>query len=509
MSNHTFEELAALHAIAKALAQPWDLRDQLEQVLGEMSARLGMQRGMISLLDRDSGEAMLEVAHGVDLEGVDVSYRAGEGITGKVAQTGQPIAVPSLGQEALFLDRTGARRHLANRDELAFLCVPILYDSRVVGILSADKPATDVTEMDRELAMLASVAELIAKAVHVLALEDENRRLRRMVNPENAASLDIIGQSKGMQEVYALIRHVADSATTALILGETGTGKELVAKAIHANSPRRKGPLVKVNCAAIPETLIESELFGHEKGAFTGAFRQHRGRFEEANNGTIFLDEVAELSPAAQAKLLRVLQEKQFQPLGSSRLVTTNARVIAATNRRLEDCVSAGQFRTDLFYRLTVFPIFLPPLRERGNDIILLADHFVLKYTKELKKPVKRITSAVIEAFLSHPWPGNVRELENCIERAVLLAKGQSIEMMHLPPSLQIKGHDDPGKDPGKLGAVIGAQERSMIIEALKEARGNQSQAARLLGTTKRIVQYKIRKLGIDPAKFKAGKRTG
>lgn len=509
MSNHTFEELAALHAIAKALAQPWDLRDQLEQVLGEMSARLGMQRGMISLLDRDSGEAMLEVAHGVDLEGVDVSYRAGEGITGKVAQTGQPIAVPSLGQEALFLDRTGARRHLANRDELAFLCVPILYDSRVVGILSADKPATDVTEMDRELAMLASVAELIAKAVHVLALEDENRRLRRMVNPENAASLDIIGQSKGMQEVYALIRHVADSATTALILGETGTGKELVAKAIHANSPRRKGPLVKVNCAAIPETLIESELFGHEKGAFTGAFRQHRGRFEEANNGTIFLDEVAELSPAAQAKLLRVLQEKQFQPLGSSRLVTTNARVIAATNRRLEDCVSAGQFRTDLFYRLTVFPIFLPPLRERGNDIILLADHFVLKYTKELKKPVKRITNAVIEAFLSHPWPGNVRELENCIERAVLLAKGQSIEMMHLPPSLQIKGHDDPGKDPGKLGAVIGAQERSMIIEALKEARGNQSQAARLLGTTKRIVQYKIRKLGIDPAKFKAGKRTG
>ncbi len=218
---------------------------------------------------------------------------------------------------------------------------------------------------------------------------------------------------------------------------------------------------------------------------------------------------MAELSPAAQAKLLRVLQEKQFQPLGSSRLVTTNARVIAATNRRLEDCVSAGQFRTDLFYRLTVFPIFLPPLRERGNDIILLADHFVLKYSKELKKPVKRITSAVIEAFLSHPWPGNVRELENCIERAVLLAKGQSIEMMHLPPSLQIKGHDDPGKDPGKLGAVIGAQERSMIIEALKEARGNQSQAARLLGTTKRIVQYKIRKLGIDPAKFKAAKRTG
>jgi len=509
MSNHSFEELAALHAVAKALAQPWDLRDQLEQVLGEMSARLGMQRGMISILDRDTGEALLEVAHGIDLGGVDISYHAGEGITGKVAQTGQPIAVPSLGQEVLFLDRTGARRHLKNRDELAFLCVPITYDSRVVGILSADKPAGDVTEMDRELAMLAAVAELIAKAVHVLALEDENRRLRRLVSPAGGTGLDLIGQSKVMQEVYALIRHVADSATTVLITGETGTGKELVAKAIHSNSSRSKGPLVMVNCAAIPETLIESELFGHEKGAFTGAFRQHRGRFEEAHNGTIFLDEVGELSPAAQAKLLRVLQEKQFQPLGSSRLVTANARVIAATHRRLEDCVAARQFRTDLYYRLTVFPIFLPPLRDRGNDIILLADHFVLKYSKQLKKPVKRITNAVIEAFLSHPWPGNVRELENCIERAVLLAKGQSNEMMHLPPSLQIKGQNEQARDTSKLGAVIGAQERSMIIEALKESRGNQSQAARLLGTTKRIVQYKIRKLGIDPAKFKTGKRTG
>jgi len=509
MSNHTFEELAALHAVAKALAQPWDLRDQLEQVLGEMSARLGMQRGMISILDRDTGEALLEVAHGIDLGGVDISYHAGEGITGKVAQTGQPSAVPSLGQEVLFLDRTGARRHLKNRDELAFLCVPITYDSRVVGILSADKPAGDVTEMDRELAMLAAVAELIAKAVHVLALEDENRRLRRLVSPAGGTGLDLIGQSKVMQEVYALIRHVADSATTVLITGETGTGKELVAKAIHSNSSRSKGPLVMVNCAAIPETLIESELFGHEKGAFTGAFRQHRGRFEEAHNGTIFLDEVGELSPAAQAKLLRVLQEKQFQPLGSSRLVTANARVIAATNRRLEDCVAAGQFRTDLYYRLTVFPIFLPPRRDRGNAIILLADHFVLKYSKQLKKPVKRITNAVIEAFLSHPWPGNVRELENCIERAVLLAKGQSIEMMHLPPSLQIKGQNEQARDTSKLGAVIGAQERSMIIEALKESRGNQSQAARLLGTTKRIVQYKIRKLGIDPAKFKTGKKTG
>jgi Nif-specific regulatory protein len=300
---------------------------------------------------------------------------------------------------------------------------------------------------------------------------------------------------------------VADSNTTVLIHGETGAGKELIARAIHMNSSRSKGPLVQVNCAAIPDTLIESELFGHEKGAFTGAVRQHRGRFEEANGGSIFLDEVSELSAAAQAKLLRVLQEKQFQPLGSPRLVKTDARVMAATNRPLEECIAAGQFRKDLYYRLSVFPIYIPPLRERGNDIILLADHFVLKYAKEIGKPVKRISTSVIEAFLTHPWPGNVRELENCIERAVLLAEGDAIEMIHLPPSLQIRTREGEKKDSGRLNTVIEAQERSLIIDALKETQGNQSQAAKLLGTTKRIMQYKIQKLGIDAQRFKQQRR--
>jgi Nif-specific regulatory protein len=507
LNTHTYEDLAALHAIAKALAQPWDLRDQLEQVLNEMKVRLGMQRGMISLLDRDSGESWLEVAHGVNLEGLEISYQMGEGITGKVAQTGRPMAVPNLGKEALFLDRTGARRFL-NREELSFLCVPIMYDSRVVGILSADKGTKNVTDLDGELAILSSVAELIAKAVHILALEEENRRLRRIVNQGRAPSVDMIGHSKGMQEVFGLISHVADSGTTVLIQGETGTGKELVARAIHMNSPRSKGPLIQFNCAAIPDTLIESELFGHERGAFTGAMRQRRGRFEEAHNGTIFLDEVSELSASAQAKLLRVLQEKQFQPLGSSRVITTNARVIAATNRHLEECIAAGRFRNDLYYRLSVFPIYLPPLRDRGNDIILLADHFVLKYSKEMGKPVKRISTSVIEVFLSHQWPGNVRELENCIERAILLTEGDAIEMIHLPPSLQAKMREGDPTEKGRLSTVILSQERSLILEALKETRGNQSQAARLLGTTKRIIQYKIQKLGIDPAKFRTKNRT-
>lgn len=505
LSIHNYEELAALHAIAKILAHSRDLRDQLEQILREMSGRLGMERGMISLLDRESGEAWLDVAHGVNIKGLDVTYQPGEGITGRVAQTGRPMAIANLSQETHFLDRTGARRFL-NRSELAFLCVPIVYDAKVVGVLSADKVARQVASLDRELAILSSVAELIAKAVHMRALEEENRRLRQIVGRSKAPSVDIIGHSKAIQEVFGFIAQVADTGTTVLIHGETGTGKELVARAIHLNSSRKDGPLVHVNCAAMPDTLIESELFGHDKGAFTGATHQRRGRFEEANSGTIFLDEVGELSAAAQAKLLRVLQEKQFQPLGSSKVVTVNVRVIAATNRDLDQDILSGRFRTDLYYRLNVFPIYLPPLRERGSDIIMLADHFILKYTRELGKPVKRISSSALESFLSYSWPGNVRELENCIERAVLLAGGDTIEVIHLPPSLQIKQKEGDRRDPGKFSSIIESQERALIIDALKETRGNQSQAAKLLGTTKRIIQYKIQKFAIDPWRFRPGR---
>jgi Nif-specific regulatory protein len=505
LSIHNYEELAALHTIARILAQPRDLREQLEQALQEMSDRLGMQRGMISLLDRETGEAWLDVAHGVDIQGMDVIYKPGEGITGKVAQTGRPMACANLGKEAHFLDRTGARRFL-NRSELAFLCVPIIYDARVVGVLSADKVARQVENLDRELAMLSSVAELLANAVHSRALEEENLRLRRIVGRSRTLSTEIIGHSRVMQDVFGLVAQVADSSTTVLIYGETGTGKELVARAIHKSSPRLKGPLIQVNCAAIPDTLIESELFGHERGAFTGALHYRRGRFEEAHGGTIFLDEVGELSAAAQVKLLRVLQEKQFQPLGSARVVRVDVRIIAATNRPLEQDLATGRFRADLFYRLNVFPIYLPPLRDRGSDILLLADHFVLKFARETGKPVKKIAPAVSDILLAYHWPGSVRELENCIERAVLLVGGDTIETAHLPPSLQaLAGHEER-RAHGKLNTVVKAQERALIIEALKETGGNQTRAAKLLGTTKRIIQYRIRKLGIDARQFRAGK---
>jgi Nif-specific regulatory protein len=501
MVSFNRNDLEMLHSLAKIIVTSLDLHEQLQEVLEELSTRTGMDRGMISILDRDTGEALLDIAHGVDIEGLEISYKPGEGITGQVAQTGKSMAISNLGKEAQFLDRTGARRTL-DRSELAFLCVPILYEEKVIGVLSADKVARNVDNPDYELKLLTEVAELIAKAVHMRSLEEENRRLRNIVGKTQRPSLDIIGNSRVIKDVFGLINQVSESNTTVLIHGETGTGKELVARAIHANSPRKNGPFVEVNCAAMPDTLIESELFGHEKGSFTGAVQSRRGRFEEAHCGTIFLDEVAELSALAQAKVLRVLQEKQFQPLGSSRMVKVDVRIIAATNRILETDVTEGKFRADLYYRLNVFPIYMPPLRERGSDIILLADYFVGKYSKEFKRSVKRISTPALDLLFAYHWPGNVRELENCIERAVLLSDGNTIDSIHLPPSLQMKTKTQEKKKQGNLEAIVGSFERSLLIDTLKEAKGNQSKVARSLGTTKRIIQYKVQKYGIDTKRF-------
>ncbi len=505
MTLFEYEDLDVLHDLARILATPLDLREQLEQVLETLSEKTGMDRGMISILDRDTGEAILDLAHGVDIEGLDITYKPGEGITGQVAQTGKPMVIANLGKEEHFLDRTGARKFL-DRSELSFLCVPIIYDGKVVGVLSADKVARQVDSQDYEIRYLSEVAGLIAKAVHTRAIEEENRRLKNILGRTQRPASEIVGNSKGMKEIFGLISQVADSNTTVLIHGETGTGKELVARAIHRNSPRAAGPFIEVNCAAMPDTLIESELFGHEKGAFTGASQRRRGRFEEAHGGTIFLDEVGELSPLAQAKLLRVIQERQFQPLGTTRTVKVNVRIIAATNRDLEQDAASGRFRSDLYYRLNVFPVYMPALKERGGDILLLADYFVEKYAHEFGKHIKRISTPAIDSLLAYHWPGNVRELENCIERAVLLAGGDTIDSTHLPPSLQMKVVAPAKKKQGQLSSLIGAYERSLIVDALKDAKGNQSKAARVLGTTKRIIQYKVEKYGIDVDRFKAKK---
>lgn len=497
---YSYDELQALYKIARIVVSGLEIRDQFKKVLDVLSEDLGMKRGMISVLDMSTGEVWLDVIQGIDIPPAMISYRPGEGITGKVAQTGRPIAVANLGQEIHFLDRTGIRKHL-NRSDLAFLCVPIKYQDKVVGILSADTVSKkDEKDLERELSLLTAVAELLGKSVYFRAIEEENLRLRNIVADSKRPVTKIIGRSKGIQEVLRLIDQVAASNMTVLIYGETGTGKELVAKSIHENSPRAKGPLITVNCAAIPDSLVESELFGHEKGAFTGAFFKRKGKFEEANGGTIFLDEIGELPLGAQAKLLRVLQEREFEPLGSSKTVKVNVRIIAATNRDLQREVEEGKFRADLYYRLNAFIITLPPLRERGADILLLADYFIEKYSKELGKSVKRISPSVAEVFLNYHWPGNVRELENTIERAILLATGDSIEITHLPPNLQPKSQTTSSRSFGILKSMVEAYERSLIEEALKETGGNISKAARILRTTRRVVQYKASKYGL---KFK------
>lgn len=500
--EYTYEELKALHEIARVLSSSSDIRDQLRKILDILSSRLGMQRGMISVLDINTGEVWLDIAQGMSLPPGAVTYRLGEGITGRVAQMGRPMAVANLSNEVHFLDRTRARKSL-NRSELSFLCVPITFRDRVVGVLSVDKLAQKVLNLDREVAILSSVAELLGKVVYYRALEEENFRLRKTVADARRPKTNIVGKSKGIEEVLRLIDQVADSNITVIIYGETGTGKELVARAIHENSRRASGPLVQVNCAAIPDTLLESELFGHEKGAFTGAMTQRHGRFKEAHKGTIFLDEVGELSITAQAKLLRVIQEKEFEPLGSSRVIKVDVRVIAATNKDLEKAVEQDKFRADLYFRLNAFPMYIPPLRERGADILLLADHFACKYSKELGKPVSRISTSAIEMLMSYHWPGNVRELENCIERAVVLADGDTIDAVHLPPSLQMKKLTENAPARGKFETLTGTYERDLIVDALKETRGNISEAARILDTTRRVIHYKARKYGIDIKKLR------
>jgi Nif-specific regulatory protein len=332
-------------------------------------------------------------------------------------------------------------------------------------------------------------------------LMEENERLQHELK-ERFRPSNIVGNSKAMRMVYDLMAQVSKSDTTVLIRGESGTGKELVAHAIHFNSLRSTKPFIKVNCGALPESVVESELFGHEKGAFTGAIATRKGRFELAHSGTIFLDEIGDLSPTTQIKLLRVLQEKEFERVGGSATIKVDVRVITATNRDLEQLIAEGLFRQDLYYRLNVFPVHVPPLRERKTDIPLLADHFVEKYSKANHKTIRRISTPAIDMLMSYHWPGNVRELENCMERAVLLSSDHVIHGHHLPPTLQTAEASGTTHS-GTLDGTLENIERDLILDALKAARGNKAKAARALGITERIMGLRVRKHGISPRRFR------
>jgi len=332
-------------------------------------------------------------------------------------------------------------------------------------------------------------------------LREENRRLRTELENKYRIT-DIIGNSNKMREVFQMISQVSKSNATVLIRGESGTGKELVANSIHYNSLRAKNPFVKVNCASLPVNLIESELFGHERGAFTGAIKQKMGKFELAHKGSIFLDEIGSISIDVQVSLLRVLQEKEFERVGGHKTLKTDVRVIAATNKNLEDAVEDETFRGDLYYRLNVFPIYLPPLRERKTDILLLADYFLEKYSRENNKEVLRLSTPAIDMLMDYHWPGNVRELENCIERAILLCEGKVIHSYHLPPTLQT-GTESDTLPAVSLEDAVANLEKEMVIDALKNTRGNISAAAKVLRTTVRIFSYKAQRYGVDYRKYR------
>jgi Nif-specific regulatory protein len=305
-----------------------------------------------------------------------------------------------------------------------------------------------------------------------------------------------------MRDVFEMIDKVSASDASVLIRGESGTGKELVANAIHYNSLRAKEPFIKVNCAALPETLMESELFGHEKGAFTGATQRRIGKFERAHGGTLFLDEIGTLNLAAQAKILRVLQEKELERVGGDDTIKVDVRIITATNKPLEKALEKGDFREDLYYRLNIFPIYLPPLRERKTDILLLADFFLEKYRGKYKKDVKRITTPAIDMLMRYHWPGNVRELENCIERAMLLCNNHVVHSYNLPPSIQTAESSETVL-PGSLSSALALFEKDFIIDALKNAQGNIAKAARALDTSERILGLRIKKYGIQTKQFR------
>ncbi len=499
------DELFLLYEITAALTAPGPLPRSLQQVLQILASRMGMRRGTITILNPETAELQIEVAQGLTAEARRRGrYKLGEGITGRVVETGEPMVVPRVSQEPLFLNRTRSRGR--EKDELSFICVPVKINHKTIGALSVDRLHRDL-DLDHDLRLLTIIASIIAQTVNSLLLIDrekerlknENIKLRGQLQ-ERYQMGNLIGKASRMRQVFEMIERVAKSNATILIRGESGTGKELVASAIHYNSPRADKPLIKVNLAALPETLVESELFGHERGAFTGALTRKPGRFELAQGGTVFLDEIGDLSPAVQLKLLRVIQEREFTRLGGTATLKADVRLLAATHRDLEELVAEGRFREDLYYRLNVFPIYLPPLRERQADIPLLAEHFLAKYAREHKKPVTRLSAPVLDLLMQYPWPGNVRELENVLERAVLVCDEDTILTVHLPPSLQ---RAESGYQGRGLTAQVETLEKELIAEALRQTRGNQSKAAQMLDTSLRILGYKIKKYHLDSSHYR------
>ena len=504
-------ELMVLRKICETMVRFAGKDELLQKILSVLEVNLGLIRSTILLVDSDQEHLIVGEAHGVNEPAkLSAVYHRGEGIVGKVLTSGEPVVVERIANSPEFQSRIFTRSP-EWRKTLAFVCVPIRLTSETIGVLSVDDPGLREPSHLNELKdFLGIVARLIAYDVQYRrqlklareTLECENERLRSLVHNQ-AQQRKMAGSSDAIRHVQMLIQQVAATTTTVLLRGESGTGKELVASAIHYNSPRACKPFVRVNCAALNENLFESELFGHEKGAFTGAATRRIGRMEEAQGGTLFLDEVGEVSLAVQAKLLRVLQEREFERVGGNKTLTADVRIIAATNRDLEESMRACTFRADLYYRINVFPIRLPPLRERASDISVLANHFIQKYANLMTKPQPQLAEETLRLLMGHTWPGNDRELENCIEYAVLLCSGSLLLPEHLPQTLRSAAFVAPATaEEPTLRTRIHKMELAVLLDALRTKNGNVSAIAREIGITPRMVRYKLKNLDIDPRRF-------
>ena len=507
------DEFSLLFDISYTLESSIDLGQVIRPVLLKMAEGLGMKRGTITIRNSEHGTARISEAVGLPTGQSQQDYLlACRELIEQVIETGSAVVVPDISKEPVLKTRWELEQKLEpGSPSAAYICVPIKFGTEVIGALSVERVLDGRVRLSSDRRLLSLISNVIAHTVHfhrltqekLEALQRENERLQHQIQTSFRPP-NMIGNADTIKMVYRHIEQVANSVTTVLIRGESGVGKELIARALHEQSPRKGKAFVKFNCAALPESIIESELFGHERGAFTGAIAMRKGRFEMAEGGTIFLDEIGDISPATQVKLLRVLQEKEYERVGGQSPIKANVRILTATSRNLEAMIEQDKFRADLYYRLNVFPIYAPPLRERKSDILLLADYFVEKYSKVNQKPVRRISTAAIDLLMSYHWPGNVRELENCMERSVLLCPGKSIEANHLPPTLQKKDASEKSAA-GTLETAVSALEYEMIVAELKASDGNMAAAARRLGLTERQIGLRVQRFGID---FKRFRRT-
>lgn len=507
-------ELTTIYEISKALASTLNLNNSLNSVANILDKFIDMKFGSVVLYNADTRELSNFVALGIDEEEKKLrTYKVGEGIIGKVFKSGSPIVIPDVRDEPSLIDQIKLYDH---NQRFSYICVPIKTGEKVIGTLGVAFYGGNVSfSMEAGIRILTMVASLIgqtAELSHMVQREkrqliQEKTNLHQQLRSKHSLE-NVIGQGEWMKEIFDTVHRVAATTATVFLRGESGTGKELIARAVHYNSPRAKKPFIKINCAALPETLLESELFGHEKGSFTGAMNERKGRFELADGGTIFLDEIGDIPVSTQMKLLRVLQEKKFERLGSSKTISVDVRVIAATNLDLEKAMMKGVFREDLYYRLNVIPIFLPPLRDRKEDIPILIEHFLERFNEENKKKI-RLSNDVMALMFEYSWPGNVRQLENCIERLVIMADRDRVTIDDLPYEIRAFSkpvYVDPDtseikKDvPGNvsLTKTVKQMEKERIIEALRRCGWVKSRAATLLGISTRQVDYRIIKYGIE-----------